>query len=474
MGSYTNELKMDYERLERDYKTIVELIENGDIDEAAKLFDSLEPPSAYSIVIRLSSDERYKLFTKSNLVSLVEVLAKLPDDIVYEIVVVKGLDEVSKIVSELPLDEVADVLAKLPPRYRNKVLEVMPRELADEVAKILKYPPESVGGVMTPQVPLFNWNLKVGDAMNTYISKDKLGLYDKHHYVYVVDDEGKLVGWIDVKSFLAKPRDTHLKAFAQKPPVVAEVMMDREYAAKLAVDYDLMEVPVVDRHGRFLGAVTLDDILDIIVTEYSEDLLKYGGFIEVVKGSYITASPLKIALKRVPMLLYLYLMNAVTGSIVASFVGVIERVAILAAFLPMLADNSGNIGSQASTLILRSMAVGEVRLLRSDILKVLAKELLVSSVMLFMLGPVAFAIAFTVVSLATASLNLALRVALVIVVALTASCYSADIVGSFLPIVLAKLRIDPAVASAPLITTLGDMVTTFTYFWIATGLLAIT
>lgn len=466
-------MSINLNKLEIHYEKIKELIDAGNIDEAAGLFDSLDPPSAHAVIIRLSSDERYKLFARSTLGSLAEILARLPDDIVYEIVIVKGLDEVLKILSTLPLDEIADVLGKLPPRYRNKIIEVIPRDLADEVSKILKYPPESVGSVMTPQVPVFNWSIRVGEAISTYVSRDKLGLYDTHHYIYVVDNEDKLVGWIDVKSFLTKPKEMALKACAQKPPVVVDVMKDREQAAKLAIDYDLLEVPVIDQRGRFLGAVTLDDVLDVLVTEYSEDLLKFGGFIEAVRGGYITLSPLKLALKRIPMILYLYLMNAITGSIVASFVGTIERVAVLAAFLPMLSDNSGNIGAQSSTLILRSMALGEIRISKVDLLRVLLKELAVSSLMILVLGPVAFAIAFGVVVLASANTSLALKVALIVVIALITSCYVSDVVGSFLPVVLARLGVDPAVASAPLITTVGDIVTSFTYFWIATGLLAL-
>lgn len=458
--------------LEPLYEKIYELIDEGEVEKAAEAFDSLDPPSAYAVVIRLGDDERYKLFTKSSLASLLDVLDKLPDDILYEIVIVKGVEALSKILGSVPIDRAAEVLRRLPPRYRSKIVEAMPKERSDEVAKLLKYPPESVGSVITPQVPVFNWNVKVGDAIASYVSKDKLGLYDRHHYVYVVDDEGRLVGWVDVKSFLTKPRDVPLKACAQKPPIVVDVLKDREHAVRAALKYDLSEVPVVNEGGKFVGIVALDDVLDVLVTEHSEDLLKYGGFIETVKGSYIAVPPLKLTLKRLPMLLYLYLMNAVTGTIVASFIGVIERVAILAAFLPMLADNSGNVGAQSSTLILRCLALGELGLSRMDVLRVLVKEMLVSTLMIAFLGPVAFAIAFVVVVLATASVSSAMGVASIVLVALVISCYVADIVGAFLPIGLAKLGVDPAVASAPLITTIGDAATVATYFLVATSLLA--
>jgi len=143
-----------------------------------------------------------------------------------------------------------------------------------------------------------------------------------------VDDEGRLVGCLDAKLLLTKPRNARLANFVERVKVHIEPTRDREEAARLAIAYDLPEVPVVDASGRFLGVVTLDDLLDIVVSEFSEDLLKYGGFIEVIKGSYIAQRPIKLALKRAPMLIYLYLLNAVTGSIVASFEDAISRVAI--------------------------------------------------------------------------------------------------------------------------------------------------
>ncbi len=124
---------------------------------------------------------------------------------------------------------------------------------------------------------------------------------------------------------------------------------------------------MIDHDGNLLGAITIDDILDVLVSEYSEDLLKYGGIIEALKGSYITSNPLKLALRIIPMIIYLYLMNSITGSIIATFTNVIEIFALLAAFLPMLADNSGNIGAQSSSLIIRSLALGEVRISRQYI-----------------------------------------------------------------------------------------------------------
>jgi len=459
--------------VEEAVETIEESLAVGRVEDAVKLFTSLDPPSAFEVLLRLGSDKRRRILASASvddLSNLLEVLAKLPDEVVYELASVKGVDDIARMLSKLPVDEVADVLPKLPPRVRVDVLRVLPQELGSEVLRVLKYHPESVGGIMTTQVPVFEAHLTVGEVIETYIRKVKLGLYDTHNYIYAVDGEGKLVGYLDAKVLLTKPRDARLADCVERAKVHVEPTRDREEAARLAIAYDLLEVPVVDAAGRLLGVVTLDDLLDVVVSEFAEDLLKYGGFIETVRGSYIAQSPLRLAIKRAPMLVYLYLVNSITGGIVASFEDVISRAAMLAAFMPMLADNSGNIGSQASALILRSIVTGEIRLSRADVAKVLAKEFATTTLMLAILAPLAFAIGFTIPYLATWSLGYALRIALVVATALAVSCYVADIVGALLPIILAKLKVDPAVASAPVVTSIGDVATVLTYFLVATAL----
>ncbi|MCC6011347.1 MAG: magnesium transporter, partial [Desulfurococcaceae archaeon] len=186
------------------------------------------------------------------------------------------------------------------------------------------------------------------------------------------------------------------------------------------------------------------------------------------RGSYVVESPLRLALKRAPVLVYLYLMNAVTGSIVATFENIIQRLAILAAFMPMLADNSGNIGAQSSAIIIRGLVTGEIKLSKRDIAMILVKEFLTSTLMLTVLAPVSFAIGFTISFLALHEIVTSIRIALIVTLALITSCYVADIVGSLFPILLVKLHIDPAMASAPVITTIADITTVTVYFTIAT------
>lgn len=457
--------------MDKDIESAVDIItkciDENKLEEAAKLFDALDPPRAMDVILRLDSDERMKLFTAADLNNLLEVLARLPDEIIYEIASVKGVDDMAKMIVRLPIDEVADVLFKLPSKMRIEILRVLPSELSSEVVKVMKFPPESVGGIMTTQIPVFEENVTVGEALDIYIHRTRLGLYDKHNYIYIIDRNGKLVGHIDTKVLLTKPRNLKLGNCIEKVRVTVDPFSDREEASRIAVTYDLIEVPVVDIDGRFLGIVSLDDLLDVMVSEYSEDLLKYGGFIETIKSSYIATNPLKLALRRVPTLVYLYLINIITGGITAIFEDVIQRIAILAAFMPMLADNSGNIGSQASALILRSLVTGEIRLSKSDIVKILIKEFATTTIMLILLAPLSFIIGFTIPYTTKWNLEYALGIASIVTIALAVSCYVADIVGSLLPILLARIRIDPATASAPVVTSIGDIITVSVYFTIA-------
>ncbi|MCS7097990.1 MAG: magnesium transporter [Candidatus Methanomethyliaceae archaeon] len=464
---------MPLSKIEKYLEEINRLIKEENYSGAAFVIESLDPPIIYHILIRLDDEVRLRLFAFINLHAISSLLNKLPENILYEIMFVKGVDEINKVLQNLRYDEIADVLDKIPPKFKSKIIELFPVNIKNEVLKLLKYPPESVGGVMTPQVPVFNHNMRVEDAINTYITKDKLGLYDKHQYIYVVDEDNKFLGWIDVKSFLTKPRDLLLNKIIQRCPMAIRADRDREDAARMAVLYDLSEVPVVDKDNKFLGAVTLDDILDVVVHEFSEDLLKHGGLLEVIRGSYIVLNPLKLALKRAPMIIYLYFMNAITGGIVASFENIIARVAIIAAFLPMLADNSGNIGSQASSIIIRSMILGEIKCNRIDFMKVVIKEFMITTMMLLFLLPTASIIGFTITFLTIGDFSMAIKVTFVVGVALAVSSYVSDIVGSSLPFLLIKIKLDPAVVSAPLITTIADILTVLSYFLVATFLLGI-
>ena len=449
---------------------IEELVEEGAVNQLKDFLISLDPYMIKEVLERVGPELRTKIIPHIPLRNMSSVIPKLSEDILSEITSLRGLDELLELISEMPIDEAVDLIQKLPPKTASKILNLLPPSRAKEISELLKYPSESIGGIMTTRIPIFKPTLTIEEVIKEYLLKESSGAYDKHSYIYVVDPEGKLIGWIEVKSLLTKPRSKQLKDVISKVPVTVDPFSDREVAAKLAVTYDLSELPVVDKNGKLLGIVTLDDVLDVAVAEFSEDLIRFGGFTDVIKGSYVSASVRSIITRRVPPILFLYLMNAITGSIIASFVGIIERVAVLAAFLPMLADNSGNVGAQSSTFIIRSLALGEIK--PRDFFRVLRKEVLTSSCMSMILLPIAFLIAFMITYFSYGGDSLsAIYVGLIVSVALLVSMILTDVIGSLLPLSLARLRVDPAGVSAPIITTIGDIVTAATYFSVAMYLL---
>lgn len=451
---------------------VEELIEEGDIATLKNFLSSLDPYVIKDVLERLEPSLRSRVIPHIPLLDMGSLVSKFSEDLLHEVASLKGIDELIELIGKIPVDEAVDLIQKLPPKTAAKILNALPVQKAKEISELLKYPPESVGGIMTTRIPVFRATALVEEVVREYIARESVGAYDKHSYLYAVDENGKLVGWVEVRTLLTKPRSKLLREVVSKPQATVNAFSDREVAAKLAVTYDLVELPVLDEGGKLLGIVTLDDVLDVAIAEFSEDLIKFGGFTDVIKGSYISADVKSILVRRASPILFLYAMNAITGSIVASFVGIIEKVAVLAAFLPMLSDNSGNIGSQASTFIIRSLALGEIK--PRDFLRVLRKELLTTTAMAIVLLPIAFMIAFAITWIFYGgNLPHAFNVGLVVSVALMVSMYLADLVGALLPLVLARFRIDPAGVSAPIITTIGDIVTATTYFMTATCLLTL-
>jgi len=449
--------------IEEIVETVTTLVEQQRIYEAVKVMLSIEPHDLIDVLDRLENSVRRKIISAVPLSHIASILARLPDELLYEIVISRGLSEFTRILIDVPPDDAADVLQKLPSRIRNQILNLLPPWKAEEVTKLLRYPPESAGGVMTTRVPVFSYRERIGKVIEKYVTKYQLGLYDKHSYVYGVDDEQRLVGWIDVKSLLTAPRDKLLGDVLTKPPAVVRAEADREEAARLVLKYDLLEIPVIDSEGRFLGAITIDDLLDVMVAELTEDLLKFGGYLNVIRGRYLGAKTIELVRKRIPWLLILYVLESITASIINAFSSIIASVAVLAAFIPLLTDTGGNVGSQTATLVIRSLAIGEAR--SRDIVRILSKELQTACILALLLAPVGFLVAMLV--------SRELLIALTVMFALMSIIIASSAIGSLLPFVALLLKSDPAVVSSPFLTTLADVVGLMMYFIIARSIMGV-
>lgn len=423
---------------------------------APKVLDRLSPPDIVDILERLSPDERRRLavLLPDNVLS--EILNKLPQQVLLDIVRVLGIQRLAKIAVDLPSDELADLILKLPPLTRRTLLKELPIWKVEEVKPLLLYPPESAGGIMTTRIPVFHLDQSVADAVKEFVVRSKFEEYETSRYVYVVDDEGRLVGIIDVKTFLTAPRDKKLEEIMNKSFIAVNAEMDQEEVVRLVVRYDLDEVPVVDKTGKLLGAISADDLMDVIINEATEDIIMFGG-VPKIREPYLTARVMELVRKRAVWLIFLYLTEAVTISILSFYERVLATVIALSFFIPLLTDTGGNAGSQSATLVIRSLATGEVRF--SDIPRIIVKETLTSLTLGLILSPLAFTLSYLIAHSIMVSIIVSLSIVLVV--------YVASMIGALLPLIAARIGIDPAVISAPLITTMADSIGLTLYFTLA-------
>jgi len=428
-----------------------------------KILEVLRPQDFIDILERLDSEDRRKLAVMIPDSVYVEIIAKLPQQVLSDVIKVLGIRRLARIAIELPVDELADLLSILPPSLRISLLRELPAWKIAEVRPLLKYPPETAGGIMTSRIPVFYEEKLVGEAVEEFVTRSEFEGYDTSRYIYVVDSRGMLKGVIDIKRFLTSPRGRRLKNIMTRNYIAVKADMDQEEVAKLVVKYDLDEVPVIDNEGILLGAITADDIMDVLVNEATEDLVKFGGTVKI-REPYLAARIRELVRKRIVWLVALYLGDLISVTIISKYETLLSTIIALSFFIPVLTDTGGNAGSQAATLVIRSLAMGEARLSISDALRIIAKETATSLIMGVLLSPIAFTIGYVMSSNVMVALTLGLAIILVV--------YVGSIMGAMLPIVTAKLGLDPAVISAPLITTVADATGLTMYFTIASLLMS--
>ncbi|RLE57957.1 MAG: magnesium transporter [Thermoprotei archaeon] len=440
--------------------TIVEYLERGyiSISDVPKL---VHPEYLTDILLRLDEKTRRRLYPLIPDSYYVEILHQLPPQLLTEVMEVVGVDRVTRIAAQLPVDNLADVISKLPHTARRELLRRLPEDKVREVKKVLEYPPDTAGGLMITKVPIAKLGTTVGEVLQEIAEPRK---FESTRYVYVIDDEGRLVGYIPVTELLRAKRDEVVNNLARRDFVPVTPDVDQEVVAKIAARYDLLEVPVVDERGRFLGVVTIDDLVDVIISESSEDLIRFGGLIETrAIWRYMSATVLDLFKRRVFWLIALYVLEFLTAGVLKTYEAIISKVAALALFIPVLCDTGGNAGAQSASLVIRALAVGE--LTPKDFLKIVGKEAATALLLGLTLMPIASLLAY----LLTQNILIVVSIALAVV----AVTLIASLIGGLLPIVAMVLRVDPATISSPLITTISDICGLSVYFTIASKLLGL-
>jgi len=378
-----------------------------------------------------------------------DALMNLMDDMELEMIV--------HILENMPTDDVADILGRLPEPKSDTILEMMKKEGSEEVEGLLSYDDDTAGGIMVPDFIALREDTPARLAVES-LQKEHVDV-EMPFYLYAVDEYGKLAGVCSLRQLVVVPPETPLKEFMTSDIFSVRTDTDQEEVAKIVARYDILAVPVVDDANKLVGIVTVDDVIDIIREEATEDILKMAG---VVGEEFIESkSVFKSTKIRLP-----WLFASCVGGIVASFIigifqGSLTQITYLAAFIPVIMGMGGNIGIQSSTIVVRGLATGRLNV--RDIWGVVGKELLIG----LFLGIVYGLLIGVVAQARYSGPMLALSVCLAVICSMSV----AALAGSMVPMIFARLNIDPAVATGPFVTTSIDIISVFFYFEIATILL---
>lgn len=384
------------------------------------------------------------------------LLSELEQTVFLEFIREMPVDDIVRILDEMPNDDVADLIGLMPPETAAAVLEKMEREGSEEVEGLLRYSDDTAGGIMTPDFVALSQDATAKEAIESLQNEHRD--VEMPFYLYVVDDLKRLVGVISLRQLVVVKPDTRLKQIMNPDLVSVQTSMDQEEVAKIVARYDILAVPVVDETGVLVGIVTVDDVIDIFRMEATEDILKMAGVGDMFVETQTILGGIRI---RLPWLFASCLGGILAFYVISGFEEILIQYAYLAAFMPVIAGMGGNVGTQSSTIVVRGLATG--RLSMGDFWRVIGKELLVGLV----LGGVYGTLIGLVAELQYSIFMLTVAVSLAMVCSMTIAAF----MGSLVPLTLARLKIDPAVATGPFVTTSTDVITAYLYFTIATRLL---
>jgi magnesium transporter len=415
--------------------------------DIAEFLSGLEPTEIARMVLVLGEPSGPGAFQKLDTDLQVEVLLEMPRR------------EGARLMEDMDPDERVDLVKALPGEVAEKVIPLIAQAERNEIARLAHYEEGTAGSVMTTEYVAVPGDLTVAEALSELrrIAPDRETIYN----VFVLEKTRKLIGFISLKNLFVMPSLARVSDVMNGDVKSVGVGDDVEDVARLVRDYDLVSVPVVDDDTRLVGIVTIDDVVDVFEEEATEDIYRYGAAGEHVR--YLPSNPLTLARQRVLWLILLAAVGFISGAIIHRYQEAITSLFALAIFIPVINASGGNAGTQASTVIIRSLATGEVSL--ADSLKIFWKEILVGLCVGVIVGLVGAFRGY----LMEKSLRLAITVGVAMVFVVT----FATVLGAVLPLAFKKLRLDPAVVSGPFIASVLDVVALLIYLEIARYILSI-
>jgi len=440
----------------RTAEDIEKRVAKGDKRWLTKFFSSSHPADIAIILDRADDPDKAWLFSLLSRGKAADVLAEIGEETARKIL--KGIEvkKLSGIVAELESDEAADIIGELSLAKREKVLRKVSPEQRVEIKQLLRYGEETAGGIMATEYVAVNEQVTADEAIEEIRAQaDEVA---EIYNVYVMDKDGSLVGHFPLKKLFLSSGQTKVSQIIEPEVVKITTDMDQEKVANIFSKYDLVAVPVVDERGKLVGRITVDDVLDVMEEEFTEDMYKMAGS---DGEELLMSSPFKVARIRLPWLSICLFGEMISAGVIGYFSGTLRQVIALAAFIPVIMAMGGNIGIQSSTITVRGIATGRLDL--SHRRKLLFREIQIGALM----GVTCGAIVGLLAALRYTEYTLALVVGTAMFSAITVSAT----IGLFIPLAFRYLKIDPAVAAGPFITTVNDIVGLGIYFFLATLML---
>lgn len=417
-----------------------EILINENPIDIAEVFEEF-PKEKYLIIFKLlPKDFSSEVFSYLSPEKQQEVIENITDD------------EIKFIVEDMYLDDTVDFIEEMPANIVDKILKNTSSDKRKLINQMLKYPENSAGSVMTVEYISFKDNYTVKQAIEYYrkVAIDK----EETDICFVTDTKKKLVGIISLKTLILSKDDSYIQDEMDTNFVSVLTLDDQEEIAALFRKYDLTTMPVVDHEDRLVGVITVDDIVDVIDQENTEDIQKMAAM-NPSDEEYLKESVISLAKHRILWLLVLMISATFTGLVIKKYEDILQSAVYLATFIPMLMDTGGNAGSQSATLVIRGIALEEIEF--SDIFRVIWKELRVSILVGFILS----AVNFIRIYYFTRS---GLETSLVVAISMFLTVIMAKVIGGVLPLVAKSLKIDPAIMASPLITTIVDTAALIIFF----------
>ena len=386
------------------------------------------------------------------------LLEELDESLIGNVLENDSVKNISKIFGYLDTNDQATIIGMFQKRKQKEILKAIEHGDKEDVEEIMSYPDDSAGSIMTKETFTLNQNTTVKESIEKLQSFPE---NDKIFYLYVLDNKEKLVGVVSLRTLVTSKNSKKLREVMIKDIQAATTSTDQEEVAKKVAQYNYLALPIVNRQNRFLGIVTIDDVVDVIREEASEDFLQMAG---VGKDREILLkSPLENAKSRAPWILASLIGGICAAAIISYFNSLLEEIIVLAAFIPVIIGIGGNVGTQSSTIVVRGLATGRVDV--SNTIPLILKELIVGSFLGLIYGSIVGLAADYITG--TDMSNLGLVIGLSIFCSMTI----ATVVGACVPIILKKFDIDPAISTGPFVTTVIDIIGVALYFFIASIIL---